>query len=112
MSLSSETHIDPVQRAILQREFITAIKDAGLVLMPKQIANELFDLKTKQQKALLKKTITPYKVARLKLIEGVGTTNGVKNYITRNAVADVDYYSDSNGKLQILTTALKRIIHE
>lgn len=104
-----EAVIDPIQKELLQREFITALKDAGLVLLPKAAAEYGTDFLVKQKIALSKTAITPYKIAKLKLIPGVKTLKTVKDMINDGRIGVNEFYTDSSGKTYVLTAAVKRL---
>lgn len=99
-------------RASVQKEIIEAFKAEGLVLVPRDYAEKLFDLKRKQQTALKRMHLSSYKVAKLKLIDGITTNLGVKQYVKRNFLKDQHYYIDASGVMQILTSTIKAIRNE
>ena len=104
-----EITLAPEVREALKREFITALKDSGLVWVSKDVAEHGVAFLAKQDDLLKQKTITPYMVAKYKLLPGVTHLQTVKNMVADGRIRKGEWLLDADEKLQILTYAIKRI---
>jgi hypothetical protein len=107
-----EFTLTPELREVLQREFITAIKHSGLVLVPNDVAQHSMEFLKQQHDVMKCKYVSPYKIAKYKLLPGVTHLQTVKNMIDDGRIAPDEWFKDEADKIQILTTALKRLRHE
>ena len=103
--------LDPKITTALRREFITAIKDEGLVLVPKHIGEHALTFYKKQQDLLKKKAVTPYQIANYNLLPGVTNLKTIKNMIADGRITTDESFKQDN-KVFVLTEALKRLRNE
>lgn len=108
----SVNDIDPEIVTVVQQEFIQALKKAGLVLMPAELTETVYLDAHKQKKLLKQPYITPYQIAKNKLLPGVKTLKTVKDMIADNRIDKDEFFKDPEGKLQIYTRAIKRLRNE
>lgn len=91
------------------KDIIEALKIEGLVLVPKTYMDSFINVKEAQLQALTTRHISSYRVAKLKLINGITTNLGVKQLMKRDFVLDQDYYIDDKGIMQVLTSTIKTL---
>lgn len=108
----AEIVIDIQQKKALQHEFIEALKAANLVILPEDAAAFAHDFYKEQKKLLAQKALTPYQIAKYKLLPGVKTLKTVKDMINDGRITGSEYYNDTNGKLKISCVAIKRLRNE
>lgn len=76
-----EVILDPHTREAISREFIQAIDDHGLLLVPNHIGMATLKLIKEQDQLLKQKYLTPYQIAKHELIPGKTTLKTIKNMI-------------------------------
>ena len=107
-----EFTLTPETREVLTREFISAIKLSGLVLVPSEVGAAGLDVVKQHQQLLKKKYLSPYKIAKAKLLPGVTHLNTIKNMIADGRIDQDEWFKDADGKTQVLSIAIKRLRHE
>lgn len=103
---------DPHTVTALRREFIQAIRDEKLILIPAEYGDLVFNTVKKQQDLLSQKAITAFKVARYNLIPNCTTIRTLKNMVVDGRISKHERYYDTSGKLYIMTNAIKRLRDE
>lgn len=88
------------------------LKDEGLLLVPETLAQISADIYVHQHKLLKKKTITPYLIAKFNLIPGVKTIRTVKTMTEDGRIGKDEFFIDTNGRMKISTSAIKRLRNE
>lgn len=101
--------IDPKQKQAIQQEFIQALTDAGLVIMPYSVGMYASNFYKEQQKLLRQKSVTAYQIAKWQLLPGVKSIKTVKNMVKDGRIAAGESYVNTHGVQCILTTAIKRL---
>ena len=94
--------------AELQKNFIEALKNEGLVLVPEHVAKYSLGFYEKRRQLLTRIMVTPYEVVKWDLLNGVKSIKTVKNMIKDYRIG-VKEHLQKDGKLYILTNAIKRI---
>ena len=100
---------DPYTLTAAKREFIQAIKDENLILIPAEYGEVVFDVVKKQQSLLKHKAVSAYMVAKYKLIPNVNTLRTIKNMVADGRISASECYHDASGKLHIITNYIKRV---
>ena len=100
--------IDPKITTAIKREFITALKDEGLVLIPHEAGPFVVTFFKKQQSLLKRKCVTPYQIANYKLIPGINNITTIKNWIDNGKITADEWFM-RDGKYYVLTSAVKRL---
>jgi len=77
-----EVSIDPYTREAIQREYIEALREAGLVVLPNSLAAEALLLIKDRETLLKQKHLTQYQIAKAHLIPGKTTAQTIKNMIS------------------------------
>jgi len=92
----------------IQKLFIDALKEEGLVCVPDHVAKYAVNFYEKQRQMLTRVMVTPYEIVKWDLLNGVKSIKTVKNMVKdcRIGVKEHHYVND---KLHILTEAIKRI---
>lgn len=88
------------------------LKAEGLILVSEDIAKLGADIYLDQKRILKQKTITPYLIAKFRLLPGVKTLKTIKNMVEDGRISKNEYYIDNSGKMHILTMAVKRLRNE
>ncbi len=101
------TELDTYTLTAAKREFIQAIKDENLVLIPAEYGPHVMELINTQTRLLKNKSVSAYKVAKYRLIPNVTTVRTVKNMVADGRISPMHAYTDADGKLQIMTSAIK-----
>ena len=100
--------LDQLTKNTIQAEFIQALKNEGLIVVPKDSYNQQMEVK-----ALLKKEyLSPYCIAKSQLIPKVTTVQTVYNMILRGDIHHTEWFYDKKGNYQVITSALKRLRNE
>ena len=92
----------------LKSEFISAIKDEGLVLVPEQVGKFATKFSLKQKALLKQKSVTPYQIANYDLISGVTSLKTIKIWIREGKIKADEWYKTGE-KYFVITEALKRL---
>lgn len=100
---------DPVVREAFQREMVQCLKEEGLMIVPEAAAGFAVDFLKKQKQILKQKHATPYMISKYKLLPGAPTQQTIKNMVADGRITKHEHFEDSDGKLQILITAIKRL---
>jgi len=106
-----EITLDPHTREAIRREYIQAIKDQGLILVPDHVGLKALEIMKEQEQLLKHKHLTPYQIAKHGLIPGITTLKTIKNMIADGRIGTNEWYLDAGGKYHILTQAIKRLRH-
>lgn len=99
--------LSPEDREIIQREFIAALRNEGMVVVPKFVV----EFEKRKMMLLKRKSITPFMIEKYKLLNGV-TRKTVMNMIKDGRIRTGEWYKDSRGITYVLTMAIKRINNE
>lgn len=99
--------LDTYTLTAAKREFIQAIKDENLMLIPAEYGAHVMELVAVQNRLLKHKSISAYKVAKYRLIPNVTTVRTVKNMVADGRISAMHAFKDASGKLQIMTSAIK-----
>lgn len=94
-------------------EVIASLEERGLILVP---ASDLDDIKRKkaEQRLLDRTKLTPYQIAKFKLIPGINSVRSVKHMATDGSgrLGKYDHFIDNGGKWWVLSSAVKRLRNE
>jgi len=104
------TTIDPEQREVLQREFIAALHDAGLVVVPKYLSVKAVDVEKRKRELLQQRSVTTYEIEKYKLLPRTRAT--VLNWVAKGVIKKGEWYKDDKGVTRVLTIAIKRLNNE
>lgn len=96
---------------VIVNKVIKSLEEKGLVVTTAAHLENLERQKTINR--LLSRTkLTPYQIAKFKLIPGVSSLKTVKNMAQDGRLKKHEHYTDSTGKHFVLTTAVKRLRDE
>lgn len=99
--------LDPYTLSTAKAEFIQAIKDENLVLIPAEYGPHVAELITQQNQLLKQKAISAYKVAKYRLIPKATTVRTVKNMVADGRISKMHAYKDDKDKLYIMSAAIR-----
>lgn len=99
--------MSPEERKEIVNEIISGLEAKGLTVVPASLLNNLSgDIKAKS--LLQQKMLTPYQIAKFKLIPGVTSMLTVKNMTVDGRIGKKEFYT-IGGKMYIMTAAVKRL---
>lgn len=104
--------LDIKTKQAVQAEFINALRNEGLILVPEKYAHMVAELEKKQYQALKAKTITPYKIAKLSLIPGANSIKTITDMIADGRIGVNEWFKDANNKTYVMVSAVKRLRDE
>lgn len=99
---------DPTLKTAIRREFIEAIKEEGLLLVPYEVGHHVITIYKRQQSLMKQKAVTPYQIANYKLIPGITSIKTIRNWIDSGKIRDYEWYMKGK-KYYVLTEAVRRL---
>jgi hypothetical protein len=100
------TTIDQIVEGVVNR-----LEQKGMVIVPHQIAVEAFDIMKAKQLILKRNKITPYEVAKFKLIGNVSITT-IYNMLKDGRIMEHEQFTDETGKVYITREGINRLSNE
>lgn len=95
------------ERKQIVREVIEDLYAEGFVVMPASVLQDV-NKRAIHQKLLKQYKLTPYQIAKFKLIPGVSAPETIKNMVKDGRIGKKEFFVE-NGKWYIVTTAVKRL---
>jgi hypothetical protein len=104
-----EIKLSPESITALKRELVAELKSEGLILVHK--SSVFTDVnKLREREAIMRlKTVTPSMIIKHQLLINVKSVRTIKNMVKDGRIKANEWLKDSNGTLQILTAAIKRL---
>jgi hypothetical protein len=107
-----ETYTVNVSKEVLTEindMFIQSLKDNGLVLLPEKAAHFANSYYQDREKVLLRDAVTPNDIIKYDLLEGVKSSNTVRNWVTSGRIREDECFKTKTGILKVKMSAIKRL---
>lgn len=92
----------------IRGEFISALKEEGLILIPQEVGPAAISFYRKQQNLLKQTSVTPYQIANYGLIPGIRSLKTIMNWIGSGKISRDEWYKEGD-KTYVLTEAINRL---
>lgn len=93
-------------------EVVSLLADKGLVLTTADAVDTVLQLQKAQARIMRRNKMTPYEVAKFKLLPGNPSLSTIKNMISDGRIKKTEYFFDSNNKLYITRACVARLKQE
>lgn len=94
-------------------EMVNAVIDGlakkGLAVVPADLVEPALVLQKGRERLMKRNKLTPYEIAKFKLLPGAPTAATIKNMVKDGRILDHESFKDRGGKLYITTSAVKRL---
>jgi hypothetical protein len=98
-----------LERTQIVDELVAGLAAKGLAIVPASLVDDAIQLQKARNRMLKRDKLTPYEVAKFKLLPGAPSLSTVKNMSSDGRINDAEAYEDKSGKQYITRACIERL---